>query len=65
MFTYAQVCCQERWRKELQVRKAFGDTNTVNVLSSCQKGRKVVYSRPLSSKRKGDGCKRAHQELTS
>ena len=34
VFTYAQVYCQERWRKELQVRKAFGDTNTANVLSS-------------------------------
>ena len=34
MFIYAQVYCQERWRKELQVRKAFGDTNTANVLSS-------------------------------
>ena len=34
VFTYSQVYCQERWRKELQVRKAFGDTNTANVLSS-------------------------------
>ena len=33
MFTYAQVDCQECWRKELQVRKAFGD-NSNNKSSS-------------------------------
>ena len=37
MFTYAQVYCQECWRKELQVRKAFGDINTANVLYSAKK----------------------------
>ena len=37
MFIYAQVYCQECWRKELQVRKAFGDRNTVNVLYFAKK----------------------------
>ena len=37
MFTYAQVDCQECWRKELQVRKAFGDINTANVLYFAKK----------------------------
>ena len=37
MFTYAQVYCQECWRKELQVRKAFGDINTANVLYFAKK----------------------------
>ena len=37
MFTYAQVDCQECWRKEFQVRKAFGDINTANVLYFAKK----------------------------
>ena len=37
MFTYAQVYCQECWRKELQVRKAFGDINTAVVLYFAKK----------------------------
>ena len=57
MFTYAQVYCQERWRKELQVRKAFGDTNTVNVRSSFPK-------RPNSRISSGAMCHRGQSQTS-
>ena len=57
MFTYAQVYCQERWRKELQVRKAFSDTNTVNVRSSFPK-------RPNSRISSGAMCHRGQSQTS-
>ena len=57
MFTCAQVYCQERWRKELQVRKAFSDTNTVNVRSSFPK-------RPNSRISSGAMCHRGQSQTS-
>ena len=59
MFTYAQVDCQECWRKELQVRKAFGDINTANVLYFAKKAEQ-------SNSRAGSGamCHRGQNQTS-